>query len=288
MAELHRLLGLPDDTEPDRLRAAYEQHMSDAMRSNNHTRALALSTAFDALPDSHRGQVYRRLTTTGSTSAARWPAASGGGSRRQRMPRSRRPRSARSLGRFLIIVLGIAAAVFLIAHYQQRPGTIHQAGPFQRQDETVDSALISNDLDGRFGRDDIRCPSGRFEPGSTITCQSGDGATWTVAINGPPDGYNVLSSMPGRSVQSAEQDARQAVATITQCRALTRGALPPAMAPAVGQATFRCGQSTLTLSLQSGNVLDYQRTNRRTYRLTITAANGEAVRYNSATGRYST
>jgi hypothetical protein len=97
----------------------------------------------------------------------------------------------------------------------------------------------------------------------------------------------VLNSTPSRYVQSAEQDARQAVATITQCRALARGALPPAMAPAVGQARFRCGQSTLTFSLQSGNVVDYQRINRGTYRLTITAADGETVRYDSATGRYS-
>jgi hypothetical protein len=290
MAELHRLLGLPDDTDPDDLRAVYERHMSDAVRSSNHSRALALSAAFDALPDSHRGQMYRRLTTTASSSAAHWPTTPAG-PLRQRVARSRTagrrsPRPMRSLGRFLFILLGIAGAVFLIAHFQQQPGTIPHGRQFQPPDETVDTTLIANQLDTRFARNDIACPGGRVEPGSTVICRSTDGATWTVLVDGPPAGFELVNSTPSRDLRAAQQDARQAVATVTRCRALARGGLPPTIAPAITRATFTCGSSTHSVSLHTGSVLDYQRIDSRTYRLTITAANGETVRYSSATGRY--
>jgi len=46
---LFQLLGLPPDAEMSLVRYTYEQHVADATRRNDWSRAAKLSAAFDAL-----------------------------------------------------------------------------------------------------------------------------------------------------------------------------------------------------------------------------------------------
>jgi hypothetical protein len=70
VADLYALLGLSSDVGTDRLRHTYEQHVSAAVRSHDHRRAVTLSAAFDALPPERRHQLYPRLTTRAALATA--------------------------------------------------------------------------------------------------------------------------------------------------------------------------------------------------------------------------
>ena len=56
--DLFALLGLSRDARPDLLRYTYEQHMADATRRHDLTRAAALSQAFDALDSVTKSNLY--------------------------------------------------------------------------------------------------------------------------------------------------------------------------------------------------------------------------------------
>ena len=67
--DLYALLGVPRDTPIDRLRAVYEKHVDDAVRSHNFKRATTLSAAYDALPANSRRNLYSGNSTAAATPA---------------------------------------------------------------------------------------------------------------------------------------------------------------------------------------------------------------------------
>src|SRR3954470_19212859 len=121
---LHGLLRIPPDTPIERLRAAYEQAMREATRAGDHQRALALSTAFDALPSTTRAQVYRNSRNTTHASIGPlvpYPAPAGPFNRRRSprgvgAPRRRRWGWARALAYGLGIPAIVVGGVYLSTH----------------------------------------------------------------------------------------------------------------------------------------------------------------------------
>jgi hypothetical protein len=138
--ELHRLLGVSDDTDVDRLRRAYEEQMSAAARSHDHTRALALSSALDDLPSGLRSALYPRMTTRTASYepvvTTRSPIGRISRTRRSRPLSSSRPQSSprpqsssRSAGRVLLTLVGVIAVVLAIAYWQQHRDNALSTGP---------------------------------------------------------------------------------------------------------------------------------------------------------------
>lgn len=129
--DLHRLLGVSDDTDVDRLRRVYEEQMSAAARSHDHTHALALSSALDDLPAGLRSALYPRMTTRTVTSepvvATRSRVARPRRSTTLRAGRS--PGSSRGAGRVLLTVAGVSAIVLAIAYWQQHRDNSFSPGP---------------------------------------------------------------------------------------------------------------------------------------------------------------
>lgn len=132
--ELHRLLGVPDDVGVDRLRRVYEEQMSAAARSHDHSRALALSSALDDLPQGLRSALYPRLTTRTMFPPPAVTTRSPVG----RLTRSRAPRpsgrsptsnSSRGAARVLLTLVGVSAIVLGIAYWQQHRLSSVGAGP---------------------------------------------------------------------------------------------------------------------------------------------------------------
>lgn len=131
--ELHRLLGVGDDTDVDRLRRVYEEQMAAAARSHDHTRALALSSALDELPTGLRSALYPRMTTRTapyeSMVATRSPITRRRTSRSLRSPRSSGPaRGSRGAGRVLLTLVGVIAIVLGIAYWQQHRNNSYSPG----------------------------------------------------------------------------------------------------------------------------------------------------------------
>lgn len=112
--ELYRLLGVSEDADTDQLRRAYEEQMSAAARSHDHTRALQLSAALDALPAGRRSAMYPRMSTRTTASYDPVPARTGRGRRPVRSRAATRPaRTPRSRGvlRSIVILVCVFAAV---------------------------------------------------------------------------------------------------------------------------------------------------------------------------------
>lgn len=99
------LVGASPDASPEQLRAAYDQAMQKATRAGDHSRALQLSRAFDALPARTRTSVYPGSRVGGSIpsySAARSATGALPKRSRGRFTRGRsgmRPRRTASAGR---------------------------------------------------------------------------------------------------------------------------------------------------------------------------------------------
>jgi len=122
--DLHRLLGVSDDTGVDQLRRVYEEQMAAAARSHDHTRALALSSALDNLPSGLRSAMYPRMTTRTAyyepVVTTRSPIARVASPRRSRPSRTSRPSgSSHGAGRVLLTLVGVIAIVLGIAYWQQ-------------------------------------------------------------------------------------------------------------------------------------------------------------------------
>ncbi len=108
--DLYRLLGLPADTPPSRLRQVYEEHVTSAVRSSDHRRALELSSALDNLDPETRARVYPRMASHDPRPSGSRPAA------RPSVSRPRAPRRSMSARRALVyiaVVLGIGVLVYL-------------------------------------------------------------------------------------------------------------------------------------------------------------------------------
>lgn len=162
--ELHRLLGVSEDTDVNQLRRAYEEQMSAAARSHDHRRALALSSALDDLPDSLRSALYPRLTTRTAYAppvvATRSPMGRVTRRRGSRPPRiARKARSPRGALRVVLTLVGVIAIVLGIAYWQQhRLNSQSDAGlpPFPDRDRPTSRFAPPPDVAIRDARRDVR------------------------------------------------------------------------------------------------------------------------------------
>ena len=108
--------------------------MSAAARSHDHTRALALSSALDELPQGLRSALYPRMTTRTAFPetmvTTRSPIARVARPRRSGSLRTpRRSRNAHNAGRVLLTLVGVIAIVLAVAYWQQHRDNAISSGP---------------------------------------------------------------------------------------------------------------------------------------------------------------
>lgn len=215
--ELHRLLGVSEDTEVSQLRRVYEEQMSAAARSHDHRRALALSSALDDLPPNLRNALYPRLTTRTLAGPpmvdSRSPMRRV--SRRTRSARPARPAgSSRGAVRVLLTLTGVIAVVLGIAYWQQHrldspsnpagaplPQRIHPAPPdYSVRNARRDARRVVNTIrhcleqGGELpaptppvsGRADFTCSGSTFDvllaPGDTASYVRVDAHAYRVVV----------------------------------------------------------------------------------------------------------
>ena len=190
--DLYRLLGLPADTPPTRLRQVYEEHVTNAVRSSDHRRALALSTALDNLDPAIRARLYPRLTTQSPGASAARPTGRSTSrrsvTRRTGLPR---PRSGRRAVVYIAVALGISGLIYLDVVQSKRPTS---AVPVRRSSPPTSS--YSTQFDSSSGHfrpavrdarvavravDQCRATTGSLPPSAPIqsgsaTLRCGDGA----------------------------------------------------------------------------------------------------------------
>ncbi|MDT4919273.1 MAG: hypothetical protein QOI15_175 [Pseudonocardiales bacterium] len=237
--ELYRLLGLGEDVDIDRLRRVYEEQMSSAARSHDHSRALQLSNALDSASPAVRSAMYPRMTTRVGPVAQ--PAAAGSRTRlttrTRTAARPRPPGHSRAAVRPILIMVAVAAVVVAVAW---------------------------------FNRESFRSTGGNSIPQS-------------------PQHIGRSSIQPTVSgfVASAGRDAHKVVDGIQFCRRTAHGALPASVPRSSGQLHLSCGGATVDLDLEPGNTVEYLQTGRRSYRVIVTAQDGEFVTYNSRTHSFS-
>jgi hypothetical protein len=293
MKDLYGLLGISRHVSPDELRYAYEQAMGAATRSGDLVRARTLLGAYEAWSKERRQDLFGR---TFSGSAQR--TVSPGSQRRARRVRRTRPPRQRKWGmslpiRVLFFVIVVPAFVLaLFGMLIDRPlganaGSAWPQGSGQRAASPPlvtprDAALYVE----RFnGRDDVTCMLiGADGMTSRFTCQASDGQTWDV-YGTSPDNLAAVVTAPSEFLESARFDAYAAVGAVDNCRR-SSGVLPNTAGPQTVQATLRCGRRVVTIYLRPGDSLEFTRTARRSYRLTVVAGNGQTISYNSKTRRY--
>jgi hypothetical protein len=294
MKDLYGLLGISRHVSPEELRFAYEQAMGAATRSGDLVRARTLLGAYEAWSKERREGLFGR-NFGGSAPQAESPAS------QRRAPRGARTRSSRprkwgmSLPirvLFLAIVVP-AAGLALVGMLIDRPlgansrsawpqGSGEVAADPLRPVTAPEAALYVERLNGL---DDVTCTliaAGGLT--ARFTCQASDGQTWDVHGTSP-DNLTAVVTAPSVYVQSARLDAHAAVAAVDNCRRLS-GALPDTTGPQTVHATLRCGRGLVTIYLRPQDSLEFTRTGRRGYRLTVVAGNGQTISYDSKTRKY--
>jgi hypothetical protein len=196
LQRLHGLLRLSPDTPIERLRAAYEQAMREATRAGDHQRALALSSAFDALPAGTRAQVYRNARNSEPVAARPIGSPSGRARAVRRTRRLRRQRRPRRRGAVLVRVLAYGLgipAIVLGGYYAATHDVFASAGdqggqqPFVIHTQPAPPPVDISPPTTGFGPS-LRLPADAPVDANgavTVACQPDDG-TAGYLISAPP------------------------------------------------------------------------------------------------------
>ena len=288
MKDLYALLGVSPQTPVDQLRYAYEQAISAATRSGDLVRARVLLAAFEALPIERRRAMFGRRSVT---PAPAFVAATRRPPRRRRTPRPRKWGMSFPIRMLFLSIVVPAFAVALIGSTTtgswrgtadpaspQTPGYV-DAVPQNTGPRTADVALYVERLNDR---DDVSCMP---ETMTAFECHASDGTQWSVqgtSVN------NLVASViaPSMYLQSARFDAQAAVSAIKNCRTM-QGQTPASFQAPSTPARFTCAGGVETLYLRPGDSIEYTRQSAQSYRLSVTAGDGETVTYNSRTNAYS-
>jgi hypothetical protein len=137
--DLHSMVGLGRHASISELRYAYEQAMADAVSRGDHTHAVALSAAFDALSGVHRNQVYgSRLggaPHAGSVPAgnSRARGSSGDGPRRAVGPRRHRDAAIVKRVVLYVVLIPVAVAIGVAVAVHHQPSRVGTPSPGHRQ-----------------------------------------------------------------------------------------------------------------------------------------------------------
>ncbi|MCW2528236.1 MAG: hypothetical protein JWM76_3096, partial [Pseudonocardiales bacterium] len=269
------------------LRCAYEQAMSAATRSGDLVRARVLLAAFEALP------IERRRAMFGRRSVAPAPAFVAASRRPPKRRRTRRPRKwgmsfpIRMLFLFIVVPAFVIALVGSMTNGSWRGTTepVSQethgyvaAVPQNAGLSTADVALYVERLNGR---DDVSCMPQTM---TAFECHASDGTKWSVQGTSMD---NLVTSVitPSIYLQSARFDAQAAVSAIRDCRAM-QGKIPASFRAPSTPARFICADGAETIYLRPGDSIEYTRESAHSYRLSVTAGDGETVTYDSRTKAY--
>jgi hypothetical protein len=294
MKDLYGLLGISRHVSPEELRHAYEQAMGAATRSGDLVRARTLLAAYEAWSKERREGLFGR-TFDGCAQQAISP----GSQRRARRAARSRPSRPRKWGMSLPIrvlffaIVVPAAGLALFGTLTNRPLGANSESAWSQGSGQVaadplppvtasDAALYVERINGR---DDVTCTLiGAGGLSVRFTCQASDGQAWDVHGTSP-DSLAAVVTAPSVYLQSARFDAYAAVGAVDNCRRST-DALPETTGPQTVRATLRCGRGVVTIYLRPKDALEFTRTGRRSYRLTVVAGNGQTISYNSKTRKY--
>ena len=187
----------------------------------------------------------------------------------------------------LSLVLGGAFFLYEVNRYSPTQGsstalTLRWPGS-DSASSGVDPLAIAHDLDRYNGRDDVTCHTTASAP-AQLSCQAADGLTWAVTVTAPPDQFTARIVAPSVYQQTANHDIRLVVSGIEQCRKMT-GELPQSATIQSVHGEIPCGNGIMTIYLQSGDTMEYQRIG-AAYTVYVTASDGEMAQYDSKTRRY--
>jgi hypothetical protein len=294
MKDLYGLLGINRHVSPEELRFAYEQAMGAATRSGDLVRARTLLGAYEAWAQERREGLFGR--TFGGSAPQAVLAGSQRRARRAARTRSSRQRKWGMSLPIRVLFLAIVvpgAGLALVGMLIDRPLGVNSGSAWPQGSGEVaadplppvtapDAALYVERVNGR---DDVTCTLiGADGLTARFTCQASDGQTWDVHGT-PPDNLTAVVTAPSVYVQSARLDAYAAVGAVEDCRRFS-GALPDTTGPQTVHATLRCGRGVVTIYLRPEDSLEFIRTGRSGYRVTVVAGNGQTISYDSKTRSY--